>query len=227
MTEAQENERITKRLARTYGLRLSDDVITSALMGRPKLPILLSRASFRADVDVRTNQRTRVNRERRNFLRAALAMAVISASTLVLSDLGSVLNPQAQTASVPVNPTNPASIPSNPVSQNSQPAGSGQPIANAANIPPGQALTYNDPTLGPIILLHLDNGQFVAYSSICTHAGCLVQFDPTLKDLVCPCHGAVYDPYHNAQVLSGPAPYPLQKIPIQYNASTGNIYLAA
>ena len=86
-------------------------------------------------------------------------------------------------------------------------------------------MIYNDPALGPIIVIHLDNGQFVAYSSICTHGGCQVQFDPSGKDIVCPCHGAVYDPYHNAQVIGGPAPYPLPNVPIKYDTATGNIYL--
>ena len=78
-------------------------------------------------------------------------------------------------------------------------------LANGTNIPTNQSLTLNDSTYGPILLIHLDNGQFVAYSSICTHAGCQVQFDPSVKDIACPCHGAVYDPYNNAQVIGGPA----------------------
>ena len=159
---------------------------------------------------------------RRNFLRAALALGVVSAATLVLWNVGS--------SSPPVSPSQltssatPAAVVSNPILPITQPTGNSQPIANAASIPPDQSLTYNDPSLGPIILIHLDNGKFVAYSAICTHAGCQVQFDPSLKDIVCPCHGAVYDPYHNAQVIGGPAPYPLQNVPIQYDPSTGNIY---
>jgi thiosulfate dehydrogenase [quinone] large subunit len=223
MTDAQENERIARRLTKTYALRIPDDVITSALTGRPKLPILLSRASFRADVDVRTNQRTQLRRDRRNFLRAALALGVISAATMISWNLGSSLQP-ASTTQLTTSANLPA-VASNPVVQNGQPAANTQLIANASTIPTDQSMIYNDPSLGPIILIHLDNGQFVAYSAICTHAGCQVQFDPSLKDIVCPCHGAVYDPYHNAQVIGGPAPYPLQQVPIHYNPSTGNIYL--
>ena len=225
MTDTKENEQIARRLAKTYALRISDDVIVSALTIKPKLPILLSRASFRADVDVRTNQRAQMRRDRRNFLRAALALVVVSASTLVLWNIGSSSQPASPTQLT--SSANPAAVVSNPVVQNTQRVGNSQPIANAANIPPDQSLIYNDPSLGPIILIHLDNGQFVAYSAICTHEGCQVQFDPSLKDIVCPCHGAVYDPYHNAQVIGGPAPYALQNVPIQYNPTTGNIYLTA
>ena len=223
MTDSQEKERAAKRLAETYALRIPNDVIASALTGRPKLPILLSRASFRADVNVRTNQRTQISRDRRNFLRAALALGVVSAATLLLWNLGS--NSQVSSTSQPTSSVNAATIANNPPIQDSQSTVNTQAIANASSIPPDGSLIYNDPSLGPIILIHLDNGKFVAYSAICTHAGCQVQFDPSLKDIVCPCHGAVYDPYHNAQVIGGPAPYPLQNVPVQYNPSTGNIYL--
>jgi len=220
MTSLQESERIARRLAETYALRIPNDVIASALAGKPKLPILLSRASFRADVNVRTNQRAQINRERRNLLRGALALGVISATTLLLWNLG--INSQASSTTQPASPVNFTPVTNNP---GNQPVTNTQLITNASSLPPDKSLIYNDPSLGPIILIHLDNGKFVAYSAICTHAGCQVQFDPSLKDIVCPCHGAVYDPYHNAQVIGGPAPYPLQNVPIQYNPSTGNIYL--
>jgi len=222
MTDAEGNERIARRLAETYALRIPSDVVASSLTGSPKLPILLSRASFRADVDVRTNQRAQIDRDRRNFLRGALALGVISAATLVMWNLG----PNSQPGPTPQNTSSMTlAIADSPVVQSGQPTTNAQLIANASSISLDQSLIYNDPSQGPIILIHLDNGKFVAYSAICTHAGCQVQFDPSLKDIVCPCHGAVYDPYHNAQVIGGPAPFPLQNVPIQYNSSTGNIYL--
>lgn len=228
MTNAGETEELAKRLTSVYGLQVPNDVITSSLTGRPKLPILLSRASFRHDVDVRTHQRSRVQRERRNFLRTMLGLAVLSFSGLAVFEIASSLNQPAPTQAYNPNgaqqvnyfPTNTQpQVATNSVSQGLR------IVANASNIPVNQSLTLNDSTYGPVILIHLDNGKFVAYSSICTHAGCQVQFDPSMKDIVCPCHGAVYDPNSNAQVIGGPAPYPLQSIPVQYEASTGNIYL--
>lgn len=216
MTSISEAEQIAKRLATEYKLRVPSDLIASTIEGRPKVPVMLSRASFRPDTDVRTKQRTRIQRERRNFLRGMFGLAAISLSALILFELTSISSSQPQVAT---------SLPGNSPSNSG--TGTGRLIANAANVPPGQSLTLNDPSLGPLVVIHLDNGLFVAFSSICTHAGCQVQFDPSVKNLVCPCHGAVYDPSNNAQVLGGPAPYPLQKIPIQYNPSTGNIYLTS
>jgi thiosulfate dehydrogenase [quinone] large subunit len=222
LTNTAETEEITNRLMTVYRLQVPREVIASTLTGRPKLPVMLSRALFRPDLDVRTSQRTRTQRERRNFLRGVLGLTVVSLSVLVLPRIASVFSPQPEASST--TPNNPSSssypnIPGNPSAPTSR------VIANAANIPVDSSANYNDPSSGPIVLIHLDNGQFVAYSSICTHAGCQVQFNPSGKDIVCPCHGAVYDPYNNARVVGGPAPYPLQKIPIQYDSSTGNIYL--
>jgi thiosulfate dehydrogenase [quinone] large subunit len=195
-----------------YGMKIPREVALSVFMGQPKVPVLLSRASFRTDVDIRTEQRTQFRRGRRQFLHGVLGLVGFSVIGLLLLKAASTPNP--------IEPV-PTSYIQNSVTR------SGQLLANASNIPENQALTFNDPALGPIVLIHLDNGHFVAYSTICTHAGCQVQFNPSAKDLVCPCHGAVYDPYNNAQVLAGPAPYPLQSIPIQYNPSTGNIYLTS
>ena len=208
MTE--EGDQPAEELIEKYGLKIPKEIVTSVFIGQPKLPVLLSRASFRPDADVRTEQRTRFQRERRDFLLSMLGFAAVSFSALVLLKIATLPSSQGQT------PT----YVSQPGTQN------GRLLANAANIPLNQSLALNDPTFGPIILIHLDNGQVVAYSSVCTHAGCQVQFDPAARDIACPCHGAVYDPYNNAQVVAGPAPYPLQKIPIQYDKSTGNIYLS-
>jgi Rieske Fe-S protein len=155
-------------------------------------------------------------------------LAALSLSALTLAEIQSVLSqptptPQPLANSQPAlnSVTQPPAAVSHPTTQGSA------ILANASNIPSDRSLALNDPTYGPIVLIHLDNGQFVAYSSICTHAGCEVQFDPSLKDVICPCHGATYDPYNNARVVRGPARYPLQKIPIQYDPSTGNIYATA
>jgi ubiquinol-cytochrome c reductase iron-sulfur subunit len=61
----------------------------------------------------------------------------------------------------------------------------------------------------------LDGGAvlgWVAYSKICTHAGCSVGLfgidnrEPdTLRQLVCPCHQSVFDPVDGARPVGGPA----------------------
>lgn len=83
----------------------------------------------------------------------------------------------------------------------------------------------SDPRTGdPAIVVHTSGSQYYAYDAVCTHAGCTVEYDPQSRMLVCPCHGATYDPTREAQVVSGPAPSPLSRLPMTID-SHGNIYL--
>src|SRR5579871_3499423 len=96
--------------------------------------------------------------------------------------------------------------------------GPGLLLGSVRTLPRNQALTYTDPASGdPALLLHLADGRFVAYDAVCTHAGCTVTYDPVQRRLVCPCHGAVYDPARGAAVLAGPAPSPLAALAIRVN----------
>ena len=59
----------------------------------------------------------------------------------------------------------------------------------------------------------------MAYSKICTHAGCSVGLlgvdnrpPDTLRQLVCPCHQSVFDPVDAARPVGGPAPRPLPQL---------------
>lgn len=46
----------------------------------------------------------------------------------------------------------------------------------------------------------------VAYSAICTHAGCEVtEWVPDGQKLFCPCHESTFDPADDAKVIDGPA----------------------
>lgn len=46
----------------------------------------------------------------------------------------------------------------------------------------------------------------------CTHLGCAVPWDEDSQQFHCPCHGSLFDEY--GEVLSGPAPRPLDYFPI-------------
>jgi cytochrome b6-f complex iron-sulfur subunit len=88
----------------------------------------------------------------------------------------------------------------------------GTAIVSESEVAPGSAHKFED-SGNPAILVHLDNGEFVAYSAVCTHQGC----DVAYKDgnLACPCHGSIFDPADGAAVVTGPAQRPLPEIPVK------------
>jgi|SRR5215207_3219866 len=88
----------------------------------------------------------------------------------------------------------------------------GAVIADASEIAPGSAFAFED-SGNPAVLVHLNNGDFVAYSAVCTHQGCKVAYKG--GNLACPCHGSVFDPAKGAEVIAGPAPSPLPEIPVE------------
>jgi Rieske Fe-S protein len=88
----------------------------------------------------------------------------------------------------------------------------GPAIASTSEVAPGSALKFKD-SGNPAFLVHLDSGNFVAYSAICTHQGCTVAYQG--GQLACPCHGSVFDPANGGAVVTGPAPTPLPEIPVK------------
>jgi thiosulfate dehydrogenase [quinone] large subunit len=99
-------------------------------------------------------------------------------------------------------------------------------IAKISAVPVNSSTTFTLPSNGdPGILVHLDNNQFVAFDATCTHAGCPVDYDPASKNLVCPCHGAAFDPTKAAAVITGPAQTPLTAVPIKVDQNAGTVSL--
>jgi quinol---cytochrome c reductase iron-sulfur subunit len=70
--------------------------------------------------------------------------------------------------------------------------------------------------------LHLPEGRsewaplgYLAYSRVCTHAGCAVGlYEATAGLLMCPCHQSTFDVLRGAEPTSGPAARPLPQLPL-------------
>jgi thiosulfate dehydrogenase [quinone] large subunit len=158
---------------------------------------------------------------RRNFLLGALTGG---AGILGLTWLWNTLHifPQsAQSNTIPsTNGGTTATTPANP----GTPTSSVSQIAQVSAVQNNSAVTFTLASNGdPGILVRLNNGKFVAYDAACTHAGCPVDFDPGSQMLVCPCHGATFDPAKSADVVQGPANTPLTSLPIHIDNATGAI----
>lgn len=61
----------------------------------------------------------------------------------------------------------------------------------------------------PAIAIRTPEGEVRAFSAVCTHLACTVQYRADLKHIWCACHNGHYDLH--GQVLSGPPPRPLEE----------------
>lgn len=60
---------------------------------------------------------------------------------------------------------------------------------------------------------------YVAFSKVCTHAGCPVGlYQQKTNQLLCPCHQSLFDVAHGARPVFGPAPRSLPQLPLDVDA---------
>ena len=60
----------------------------------------------------------------------------------------------------------------------------------------------------PALLVRTAEGAFKAYSAVCTHLNCTVQYREDLRQIWCACHNGLYD--LAGRNVSGPPPRPLE-----------------
>ncbi len=95
---------------------------------------------------------------------------------------------------------------------------SAKQLIKLADLAVGQTHEFVNADGQPAIVFRTKNGVF-AYSEVCTHQGCTVSYSPPDKALICPCHGAAYDPFNSAAVLGGPTNTPLSSIKVAISGS--------
>lgn len=65
----------------------------------------------------------------------------------------------------------------------------------------------------PALLVNTAEGQLRAFSAVCTHLTCTVQFESDTGTFYCPCHNGRFDLAGN--VISGPPPRPLEEYAVE------------
>lgn len=117
-----------------------------------------------------------------------------------------------------------ATATSNTVESTATPSAGGTAIAQVSQVRNNSAVSFTLASNGdPGILVRLNDGNFVCYDATCTHAGCPVDYDPSSQLLVCPCHGAEFDPSKSAAVVQGPTDTPLTPVTIHVDNASGAI----
>ena len=61
----------------------------------------------------------------------------------------------------------------------------------------------------PALLVCLVDGGYRAFSAVCTHLNCTVQYRSDLREIWCACHNGFYD--LEGRNVSGPPPRPLER----------------
>lgn len=91
-------------------------------------------------------------------------------------------------------------------------SGAKRVVLSKKDIPAGEVkeIVFNNT---PGIVINRPDKGYIALSRVCTHLGCLVDYQPDRKRMLCPCHAGTYD--LSGAVISGPPPKPLQQFPLK------------
>jgi glycine/D-amino acid oxidase-like deaminating enzyme/nitrite reductase/ring-hydroxylating ferredoxin subunit len=85
----------------------------------------------------------------------------------------------------------------------------GGDVKSIGDIAPGAGAVLRD-GLTKVAAYRDENGQVYQCSAVCTHLGCVVDWNHSEKTWDCPCHGSRFDPY--GKVVNGPAINDLEKV---------------
>jgi Rieske Fe-S protein len=150
-------------------------------------PVVAGQAGAEADG---RNSVVRQEMGRRRFMRLLLSFSVVSTVAMIATPIIGFLIPRKAGGG----------------------PGSGRVLAaKVADLPAGSGKVV---AMGsaPVVVVNAEVG-LRAYSAVCTHLGCIVEFDSTVKHIVCPCHDGHFNPSSGA-VISGPPPQPLKPITV-------------
>jgi Rieske Fe-S protein len=85
----------------------------------------------------------------------------------------------------------------------------GSDVDTLKEIRPGCGAVVRD-GLTKVAVYRDENGNVHRRSAVCTHVGCIVEWNDMEKSWDCPCHGSRFDPY--GKVLNGPAYQELKNV---------------
>ena len=133
---------------------------------------------------------------RRRFLSAILGAGFVSTAVAILYPIWRYLIPpptgEASTASVVA--------------------------ARLADVKPNSGVIFKFGNK-PGILVRTAEGELRAFSAVCTHLNCTVQYKNDTSQIWCACHNGMYDLGGN--VVSGPPPRPLEEFVVDLMGERG------
>jgi cytochrome b6-f complex iron-sulfur subunit len=64
----------------------------------------------------------------------------------------------------------------------------------------------------PALLIRVNETEWKAFSAVCSHLNCTVQYQESSRQIWCACHNGMYD--MSGRVVSGPPPKPLDEFAV-------------
>lgn len=127
--------------------------------------------------------------DRRKFLDSLLAVGFVSTAAAIVYPVGLYLVPPAA----------------------GEPETESVVAAKTAELKPNSGKVFKFGNK-PGIVVRTADGELLAFSAVCTHLDCTVQFKADTSQLWCACHNGTYDLGGN--VVSGPPPRGLEKFAV-------------
>jgi cytochrome b6-f complex iron-sulfur subunit len=76
---------------------------------------------------------------------------------------------------------------------------------------------------GSLLVVRASPTEVLAFSAICTHLRCVLEWDDATKEIQCPCHAGAFDRHGN--VLAGPPPRALRQYATEVRADEIVVHL--
>src|SRR5678815_3433318 len=83
--------------------------------------------------------------------------------------------------------------------------------AKLSDLPPNSGKIFKFGSK-PGLIVRTASGELKAFSAVCTHLDCIVQYRPDTKQIWCACHNGQYN--LNGENIGGPPPRPLEAYPV-------------
>jgi Rieske Fe-S protein len=138
-----------------------------------------------------------VDFDRRSFLDALLAVGFVSTAVAIVYPVSRFLIPPAS----------------------GEPATASASAGKAAALKPNSAHIFKFGSK-PGIVVRTAEGDVKAFSAVCTHLDCTVQYKSDTSQLWCACHNGTYDLGGN--VVSGPPPRALEAFVVNLRGEPGD-----
>jgi Rieske Fe-S protein len=135
--------------------------------------------------------------ERRTFLDAVLAVGFVSTAVAIAYPVARYLAPP----------------------ESGEPSTASVSAGKAATLTPNSARLFQFGSK-PGIVVRTADGDLRAFSAVCTHLDCTVQFKTDTSQLWCACHNGTYD--LGGSVVSGPPPRALTKFIVNLRGEPGD-----